>query len=228
MKRASAQERPVTVSAVVLDFDYTLTVPDRPRQGVLDEATDAVGAPRMSREEYLEVHGQHLDSDSRVPIFADLLPADSDVSPEALADAYREKVADSLREVAGVPGLLADLREEYALGLLTNGPADAQRSKLARFNWIGEFDAVVVTGEIEAGKPDERAFRAVLDDLDVAAEGAVYVGDDPEKDVEGAKAVGMYAIQVLYDGGPERHPDADAHVERDALATDLPTLIAQL
>jgi putative hydrolase of the HAD superfamily len=228
MKRASAQERPVTVSAVVLDFDYTLTVPDRPRQGVLDEATDAVGAPRMSREEYLEVHGQHLDSDSRVPIFADLLPADSDVSPEALADAYREKVADSLREVEGVPGLLADLREEYALGLLTNGPADAQRSKLDRFDWVEAFDVVVITGEIEAGKPDERAFRAVLDELGVESDEAVYVGDDPKKDVEGAKRAGMYAVQVLHDDGPDRHPDADAYVERDSLATDLPEIIAQL
>ena len=218
----------MTVSAVVLDFDYTLTVPDRPRQEVLDEATDAVGAPRMSREAYLEAHGRHLDSDSRVPIFAELLPEDSDVSPEALTDAYREKVADSLREVEGVPGLLADLREEYALGLLTNGPADAQRSKLDRFDWVEAFDVVVITGEIEAGKPDERAFRAVLDELGVESDEAVYVGDDPKKDVEGAKRAGMYAVQVLHDDGPDRHPDADAYVERDSLATDLPEIIAQL
>jgi putative hydrolase of the HAD superfamily len=218
----------VTVFAVVLDFDYTLTVPDRPRQEVLDEATAAVGAPDLSREAYLEAHARHLDSDSRVPIFAELLPEDSDVSPEALADAYREKVADSLREVEGVPGLLADLREEYALGLLTNGPADAQRSKLDRFDWIDAFDVVVITGEIEAGKPDERAFQAALDDLGVGPAEAVYVGDDPEKDVEGAKQVGMHAVQVLYDGGPDRHPEADVHVEHDSLATDLPGIIANL
>jgi hypothetical protein len=38
----------------------------------------------------------------------------------------------------------------------------------------------------------------------------------------------MYAVQVLHDDGPDRHPDADAYVERDSLATDLPEIIAQL
>lgn len=215
----------MTISAVIFDFDYTLTVPARPRQTVLDESTQAVGAPDMSREEYLEAHSRHLDSDTRVPIFAELLSEDSDVDPEALADAYREKVADSLEAIEGVPGLLADLREEYALGLLTNGPADAQQSKLDRFDWVDSFDAIVITGHLEAGKPDERAFRAVLDALDVASEEAVYVGDDPEADVEGAKSAGLTAVQVLFEGGPEPHPDADAHVERDSLATDLPELL---
>ena len=218
----------MTVSAVVFDFDYTLTVPDRPRQAVLDEATDAVGAPRLSREAYLDAHSRHLDSDTRVPIFAELLPADGDVDPEALADAYREKVADSLRSVEGVASLLADLREEYALGLLTNGPADAQQSKLDRFDWVDEFDVIVITGHLEAGKPDERAFRAVLDDLGVEPGEAVYVGDDPEADVEGAKNAGMHAIQVVFDGGPDPHPDADFHVERDALATELPDVLREL
>jgi putative hydrolase of the HAD superfamily len=218
----------MTVSAVVFDFDYTLTVPDRPRQEVLDEATEAVGAPKLSREDYLEAHARHLDSDTREPIFAELLPEDSNVEPAALADAYREKVADSLVAVEGVSGLLADLREDYALGLLTNGPADAQQAKLDRFDWVDCFDVIVITGEIEAGKPDERAFRAVLDDLDVAPAEAVYVGDDPEADVEGAKKAGMYAVQVVFDDGPDRHPDADAYVERDSLAADFPAILDRL
>lgn len=218
----------MTVAAVIFDFDYTLTVPDRPRQDVLDEATAAVGAPDMSREEYLDAHSRHLDSETRVPIFAELLPEDSGVSPEALADAYREKVADSLVAVEGVPGLLADLREEYALGLLTNGPSDAQQSKLDRFDWVDIFDAVVITGNLDAGKPDERAFRAVLDDLGVEPHEAVYVGDDPEADVEGAKNAGLYAVHVVYDGGPDPHPDADVHVQRNTLATDLPELLLEL
>jgi putative hydrolase of the HAD superfamily len=218
----------MTPSAVVFDFDYTLTVPDRPRQAVLDEATAVVGAPDLSREEYLEAHSRHLDSEDRTPIFADILPEDSDTDPEALTEAYREKVADSLVEVEGVAGLLADLREEYALGLLTNGPTEAQLSKLDRFDWVDHFDAVVVTGDLDAGKPDERAFRAVLSDLGVEPEEAVYVGDDLEADVKGARNAGMYAVQVLFADGPDPHADADAHVERDALATELPEILKHL
>ncbi|UPV74961.1 HAD family hydrolase [Halorussus limi] len=218
----------MTLSAVVFDFDYTLTVPDRPRQAVLDDATEEVSAPDLSREEYLEAHSRHLDSPDRVPIFADILPEGDDTDPEELAAAYREKVADSLVSVDGVAGLLADLREEYALGLLTNGPTDAQQSKLDRFDWVDNFDAVVITGDLDAGKPDERAFEAVLADLGVESEDAVYVGDDPEADVEGAKNAGMYAVQVVFDDGPDPHPDADAHVSRDALATELPEVLKTL
>jgi putative hydrolase of the HAD superfamily len=218
----------VTLSAVIFDFDYTLTVPDCPRQEVLDEATEAVGAPDLSREEYLDAHSRHLDSDSRVPIFADILPEDAEVNPKELADAYRDKVAESLRTVEGVPGLLADLRGGYRLGLLTNGPSKAQRSKLDAFDWIDSFDAIAITGDLDAGKPDERAFRAILSDLGVEPEEAVYVGDDLEADVKGARNAGMYAVQVLFADGPDPHADADAHVERDALATELPEILKHL
>lgn len=218
----------MTVSAVVFDFDHTLTFGGRSRQEILDESTAAVGAPDMTREDYLDAHSRHLDSDSRVPIFAELLPEDSDVDPEALADAYREKVADSLEAVAGVSGMLADLKEEYALGMLTNGPAEAQQAKLDRFDWVDYFDAVVITGNIDAGKPDERAFRAVLDELGVEPAQAVYVGDDTEADVLGAKRAGMYAIQVVFEDGPDPHDEADAHVRREDIATELPRAIESL
>jgi putative hydrolase of the HAD superfamily len=218
----------VTLSAVVFDFDYTLTVPDRERQAVLDETTAAVGAPDLTREAYLEAHSRHLDSDSRVPIFADILPEDGDTDPEALADAYRQTVAESLRTVEGVPGLLADLRGEYRLGLLTNGPSKAQRSKLDAFDWIDSFDAIAITGDLDAGKPDERAFRAILSDLGVSADEAVYIGDDPEADVEGARDAGLHSIQVVWEDGPDPHPDADAHVERESLAAELPERLKKL
>jgi putative hydrolase of the HAD superfamily len=218
----------VTLSAVIFDFDYTLTVPDRERQAVLDEATAAVGAPDLTREAYLEAHSRHLDSDSRVPIFADILPEDGDTDPEELADAYRDKVAESLRTVEGVPGLLADLRGGYRLGLLTNGPSKAQRSKLDAFDWIDSFDAIAITGDLDAGKPDERAFRAILSDLGVSADEAVYIGDDPEADVEGARDAGLHSIQVAWEDGPDLHPDADAHIERESLAAGLPELLKKL
>ncbi|WP_134670105.1 HAD family hydrolase [Halorussus marinus] len=219
----------MTVTAVVFDFDYTLTVPDRPRQEVLDDATEAVGAPRIDRATYLDVHADYLDVESRTPIFADILDAaDSDADPAALAEAYREALGDALAPVEGVPGLLADLRERYRLGLLTNGSTRAQRSKLEAFEWVDAFDATVVTGELDAGKPDERAFAAILDELGVAPERAVYVGDDPEADVHGAQAAGMAAIQVVFDGGPDPAPAADAHVERDRLAAELPGLLESL
>jgi putative hydrolase of the HAD superfamily len=209
------------VSAVAFDLDYTLAIPERDRQTLLDEATAAVGAPRLSRETYLDAHRRNLTSETREAIFADLLD-DEEPSPAALADAYRETIGDALVPVEGVEALVADLRESYRVGLLTDGPVRAQRAKLDALGWSGLFDAVVVTGTLAAGKPDERAFRAVIDELSASAAETVYVGDHPEIDIAGAHAAGLRTIHVT-DGEPAA--EADAAVERSALAAQLPSLI---
>ncbi|GAB3673481.1 HAD family hydrolase [Halopiger thermotolerans] len=215
--------------AVVFDLDYTLAVPTRDRETILREAVDAAGAPPLTREEYLEVHGQHLTRESREPIFADLLAGrDTDADPAAVATAYRETIAEALEPLPGVESLLAALRTEYRVGLLTNGPVRAQRDKLETLGWEDAFDAALVTGELEAGKPDPRAFEAIAAELDVDPADAVYVGDDAEADVAGATNAGMTAVQVLLEDGPDPDPRAVAHVEQRELATALPAVLSEL
>ncbi|MCU4741543.1 HAD family hydrolase [Halobacteria archaeon AArc-m2/3/4] len=214
--------------AVVFDLDYTLAVPERDRETILTEATQAAGAPALTREEYLEAHRRNLTRESREPIFEDLLAdRETDASPEAVATAYRETIAEALTPLAGVEGMLDDLRSEYRVGLLTNGPVRAQRDKIATLGWERAFDAALVTGELAAGKPDERAFQAILHELDVDPTEAVYVGDEVEADIFGATNAGMTAIQVLLeDSDPD--PRATAHVDQSTIAIDLPTILHRL
>ncbi|WP_227353701.1 HAD family hydrolase [Haladaptatus salinisoli] len=216
------------VTAVGFDLDDTLAVTERPRDELLADATDAVGAPALSRDEYLDAHGRHLGSETRRPIFADLLSEEGDVSPDELTEAYRTAILDALEPLEGVTDLFETLRRDYRVGVLTNGPVVAQRGKLAELGWDGRFDAAVVTGELDAGKPDRRAFEALCAELDSSPNETVYVGDDPEMDVRGAKDAGLLAVQVLYSNGPEPEPAADAYVERDALVATLPDVLASL
>jgi putative hydrolase of the HAD superfamily len=219
----------MTVSAVVFDLDYTLAVPQRDRALLLADALAAVDAPQFSREEYLAAHGRHLTTETRAPIFADLFEtADTRTDPNDAAAAYRRAIADALHPVEDAASLVDGLRDRYAVGLLTNGPIRAQRDKLETLGWTDLFDATVITGELPAGKPDERAFRAALDALDVPAEEAVYVGDQIGTDIEGANAAGMKTVQVLYDGGPGPAERADAYVDRADLAASLPDVVAAL
>ncbi|MCU4752786.1 HAD family hydrolase [Halobacteria archaeon AArc-curdl1] len=212
--------------AVVFDLDYTLAVPERDRETILTEATAAVGAPPLSRSAYLEAHRRNLTRESREPIFAELLDDyETAVDPKTVATAYRETIADALTPIPGVERMLESLRTEYRVGLLTNGPVRAQRDKLETLGWENRFDAALVTGELEAGKPDPRAFRAILDELDVTPENAIYVGDEVEADIAGATNAGMDAIQVLFDGGPERDSRAVATVRQRHIAEDLPPLL---
>jgi putative hydrolase of the HAD superfamily len=241
----------MTVRAVAFDLDYTLAVPERDRQTLLDEATEAVGAPAMSREAYLDAHVGHLTRETREPIFERLLdehgtargnggagaredgtsdgadPA-GDADPAALARAYRERVSGALRPVPGVEAMLEGLRAEYRVGLLTNGPTVAQRDKLVALGWTDAFDVALVTGDLEAGKPDPASFEALLDALGSRPDETVFVGDDVEADVGGAAGVGIHPVQVTFPGSAAPDARAVAHLDRDRLASELPPLVASL
>ena len=217
------------LKAVVFDLDYTLAVPERDRQTLLNEATASVGVPDIDREAYLGAHRDHLTGETRAPIFDDLLAErEADADPAELAGEYRRAIADALRPVDGAADLVRELRERYRVGLLTNGPVRAQRDKLRTLGWEDLFDAVVVTGDLEAGKPDGRAFEAALDSLAVAADEAVYVGDEVEADVRGASAAGLRVVQVVAPDGPDPDPTADAHVDRAELVARLPAMLTEI
>lgn len=209
--------------AVVFDLDYTLTVPQRDRQTLLDEATDAAGVRDIDRAEYLDAHGADLASETRAPIFAAIL---DEGDPAEVAAQYRRVVTDALVPVPGAADLVEDLRKRYRVGLLTDGPRRAQYAKLDALGWRDQFDAVVVTGDLPAGKPDPRTFAAILEALDVDPAQAVFVGDHPVADVEGAADAGLFAVQVMADDQQaERSPHADATVSRAHLARELRELL---
>lgn len=225
------------IRAVAFDLDYTLAVPERDRETLLSETVDAVeGAPGLTREAYLRAHAEHLTAETREPVFESLLEehregldgeldvVGRDLAAE-LAVAYRERVTTALVPVEGVESMLAALRTEYRLGLLTNGPAVAQRAKLEHLGWSDAFDAALVTGELSAGKPDRAAFEALLDALGTDPEETAFVGDHVEDDITGAADAGLVPIQVLYDGGPDPSPRARAHVRRERLAEELPSIL---
>jgi len=213
-------------AAVAFDLDDTLAVTRVDRATLLAEALREVGAPQRSREAYLQAHAENLTERSREPVFERLFE-DEAVDAAAVAQAYRDRVNAALEPVPGVEEMLATLRERYRLGLLTNGPVVAQRSKLAALGWTDAFDAALVTGELAAGKPEPAAFEALLAELGTDAEETVFVGNDVTADVQGAVAAGIDAVQVCYPGGPARDPDAFAHVDRDELAARLPAILAE-
>ncbi len=208
------------LAAVVFDLDYTLAVPERDRQVLLDEAADAAGVGRIDRQEYLDAHGTDIASETRAPIFDALVDGD----PEEVARAYRRAVEDALVPVDGVATLVRELRESYQVGLLTDGPTRAQWGKLETLGWTDLFDAVVVTGALPAGKPDSRAFEAILQELDSEAAQTVVVGDHPDADIRGGAAAGMVTVQVL-DDRHDRTPEADAALDREDLARGLRNLL---
>jgi putative hydrolase of the HAD superfamily len=90
------------------------------------------------------------------------------------------------------------------LGLLSNTSRDLDA--FVAHHGI-EVDAILTSRVHGKSKPHDTIFRAMLERLEVEPAASVMVGDSPEDDVAGARAVGMRAWLVDRDGRFPDHPD---------------------
>lgn len=117
---------------------------------------------------------------------------------------------------------LETLRERgVGLALLTNGVPDLQREKLFGAGLGAAFPLTLISGEVGLGKPDPRLFRMALCAFGVGPEEAVMVGDNSERDIQGALLAGVKAVWVDRGHRP-KDPRYPPHLEvrdlREALA----------
>lgn len=93
-----------------------------------------------------------------------------------------------------LPTLDALRSKGIRLALVTNGDAAGQRDKLRRFDLERRFDHIQIEGEHGYGKPDPRAYQAVLDMLRVHPSEAWMVGDNLHWDIAAPQRLGLYGI----------------------------------
>ena len=82
------------------------------------------------------------------------------------------------------------------MGLLTNGNSEFQRGKIQRFDLARYFESIVIESEFGAGKPDQRVFRAALEQMDALPTQAWMIGDDLMRDIQPAQLLGMGTVWV--------------------------------
>ncbi len=121
---------------------------------------------------------------------------------QAVASGYDPSMSDEAFEVFmaarnevqlydDVPDALEMLHRHYRLFTASNGNADLNRIGLGHL-----FERTVAARDVGALKPDPLVFRKVIEGTDLAPQEVLFVGDDPELDVEGARRVGMQPVWV--------------------------------
>jgi putative hydrolase of the HAD superfamily len=148
---------------------------------------------------------------------------DSALVKRALKDQYA-KYINQVELEEGVHNVLRDLRLTYKLGLITNFAYTLSIYQiLDKFDIRQFFDVVVVSREVGWIKPSPRIFEVALSALKLRSNQCVFVGDDVEADIKGAKGVGMKAILLSRKGGSCK--DADAIIGR---ISELPSALNRL
>ena len=140
--------------------------------------------------------------------FTRALPAEKlEQIPLFLAEMYRGISRCRLRLHPHVREVLDVLRERYPLAVVTDAQSAYARAELHKVGLLDYFDLIVVSGDHGYRKPDRRLFQFALDAMGVAAENALYVGNDMHRDIFGAQEAGMTTVMVESDQGTDVHLD---------------------
>lgn len=111
------------------------------------------------------------------------------IDPEQVKAEWNEYVAID----EAVVSILAQLRGQHLLCLLTNSPSPLVRRLLDTNNLTALFDLVVVSSEEGCAKPDLAIYRRTVDRLSVRADRALMI-DDNAANIRGAVDASMKGL----------------------------------
>lgn len=134
--------------------------------------------------------------------------------------------SNSLVATPDVLTTLGELRQRsYRLGLVSNLTLrpNLVREDLERLGIAQHLEAAVFSSEVGFRKPDPRIFREALERLKAEPSVTVFVGDRLFDDINGARAVGMRAVQTR-----QFRQEADEEIVPDAVIDHLRELPAAL
>jgi len=118
-----------------------------------------------------------------------------------LIDSYGARFDEMMAgPIAGAVEILAELRERGTpLYLLSNFSAETFPPALERFDFLGWFRGMVISGEVGVIKPDPRIFKILLTRFAIDPHSAIYI-DDVAANAEAARPFGIHAIHFTTPG----------------------------
>jgi len=113
--------------------------------------------------------------------------------------AYRRVQSGFLFPYPHVRSTLVKLKEKnLVLGIVSDAPRMRAWLRLAEMNMTHYFDFVVTLDDTGKLKPSKLPFEKALAELKLEPEQILFVGDNPERDILGAKKAGMKTCLALY------------------------------
>ncbi len=100
---------------------------------------------------------------------------------------------------------IRSLRGRYKTGLISNAWSDL-RDFIIREKFDDVFDAMIISAEVGAAKPDPKIFQIALEQFGVSPKEAVFV-DDFYPNIAGCEKIGMKGIHFQF-------PDTEAALQK--------------
>ncbi len=229
------------IKAVLFDYGSTLIEFSQKQIAVCDEALagalERIFGP-ADLERLREIRNNDRLEPYRDSYRENLLPVitrrmirtlyERDVTDPHLAEILQvrfDSFVQCIEPTPGVDALLMRMRQRYRVGLVSNYPdGEAIRASVTRVGLRNILEVVVASGDVGRVKPDPLPFRTALEQLELAPDQAVYVGDNWLADIQGAKQLGMQAVLTRQFQSPEVFEENDGDHQPDLIISHLSEL----
>jgi pyrophosphatase PpaX len=210
-----------SLTTFLFDLDGTLLDSVRLILDSYHYTTGIHGLPRRSDAEWLAGLGTPLRVQFRDSVSATL-------SMEQLIATYREfNLANHDTMAVAYPGVVEVVRQVHAsgirLGLVTSKNRLGAERGLKLMGLFEDFEVIVGADDVVNPKPHAEPVLKALEQMGVARDAAVFIGDSVH-DMESGRAAGVRTAAVLW--GPFTRPELegtkpDYWLERPAQLVDL-------
>ncbi len=195
------------IRAIVFDLDNTLTDFMKMKAAAIDAAIDGMidaglQLPRDAVRARIDAIYQEQGLEYQ-RVFDELLASElGRIDPRILASgivAYRRARESTLVLYPHVQMTLLELAKRgIRLGVVSDAPRAQVWLRICSLSLQHVFDAVVTFDDTGERKPGAAPFREVLGRLGVEPAAALMVGDWAERDVVGARGLGMKTVFARY------------------------------
>lgn len=189
--------------ALLLDAGNTVVFLDHGAVAeVIGADADALrAAERVAKDTYAQLLSEGASHESGWRVFMKTLLSSAGV--EGDLEAYVDALEEAHQEFnfwRRVPDGLADaVQEARDAGWVPAIVSNSEGRLVELFDRVGledTFEVIVDSANVGIRKPDPRIFEIALKSLGIQASDAVYAGDIPDVDVEGARAAGIRGFLI--------------------------------
>ena len=195
------------IKAIIFDLDNTLLDFVKMKQFAVKASIRAMNEAGLNVDEesgYKDVMELYMTKGwENQLVFDDYLKQTTgEVSNKILAAgvvAYRRAREATLLVYPNVNKTLIELlKTQIRLAVVSDAPSREAWMRLYYLNLHHVFDPVLTFDDTGARKPSPKPFKLALEKMNVGPDEALMIGDWPDRDVVGAKQIGMKTIFARY------------------------------
>ncbi len=188
------------IQAVIFDLDGTLLDRDSSLKSFVAAQWERLPAlKQISKQNYIQ---RFIELDNRGHVWKDKvyqsLVEEFNITQLSWQDLLNDYETQFINHCIPFPHLLETLtllrEQNYLLGMITNGRTVFQSRSIEGLGIKNYFDTILISEAEQIRKPQPEIFHTAVSKLEVKAEASVYIGDNPQADILGAKKAGLKAI----------------------------------